>query len=199
AEEMADTVHVLAARRLTPAQLDQLRAVSPRLIIEQRPAFTAAAVQEALTPETEILLTGRTDFAPEHAPALRWVQLTNAGVHSAHGSALWNSPISITNASGIHAGHLSQYTLAVMLAHAHHLPLAQRLRLEPILWRHRGWWASQFLGYAQANAAAGNQLRARRSLWYAFRCSPAHALVGCLRHWPLKIAHAPTDAQANAL
>jgi phosphoglycerate dehydrogenase-like enzyme len=133
---MADTVHVLSAQRLTPAQLDQLRAVSPRLVVEQRPAFTAAAVQEALTPETEILLTGRTDFAPEHAPALRWVQLTNAGVNSAHGSALWNSPISITNASGIHAGHLSQYTLAVMLAHAHHLPLAQRLQARRA-WPHK--------------------------------------------------------------
>ena len=125
---MADTVHVLSAQRLTPAQLDQLRAVSPRLRIEQRPAFSAAALEAALTPETEILLTGRTDFAPEHAPALRWVQLTNAGVNSAHGSALWNSPIAITNASGIHAGHLAQYTLAVMLSHAHHLPRTQRLQ-----------------------------------------------------------------------
>lgn len=83
--------------------------------------------------------------------------------------------------------------------HTRSLPLAQRLRLEPILWRHRGWWAAHFLGYAQANAAAGNQLRARRSLWYAFRCSPAHALVGCLRHWPLKSTPAPTSAPANTL
>ena len=89
--------------------------------------------------------------------------------------------------------------ITVFRRHTRDLPLAQRLRLEPILWRHRGWWASQFLGYAQANAAAGNPQRAYRSLWYAFRCSPVHALAGCLRHWPLKIAHAPTDAQANAL
>ena len=91
------------------------------------PAADAAGV-DALEQALRALPAEVQPIAIEHAPALRWVQLTNAGVNSAHGSALWNSAISITNASGIHAGHLAQYTLAVMLSHAHHLPLTQRLQ-----------------------------------------------------------------------
>ena len=88
--------------------------------------------------------------------------------------------------------------VTIFRRHTRDLPLARRLCLEPILWRHRGWWASHFLGYAHMNAAAGKLRQARQSLWYAFRCSPAHALAGCLRHWPLKTSRA-AEAPANII
>ncbi len=70
--------------------------------------------------------------------------------------------------------------------HTRSLSLFKQLQLRPILWRHRGWWASQFLHFARMHAASGNSQRAYRSLYYAFRCSPPHALRGCLRNWPFK-------------
>lgn len=70
--------------------------------------------------------------------------------------------------------------------HTRTLDLAKRLRLRPILWRHRGWWAAVFLDYARANYTRHEYKRACRSLFYALRCSVPHALLGCLRDWPFK-------------
>jgi glycosyltransferase involved in cell wall biosynthesis len=65
--------------------------------------------------------------------------------------------------------------------HTERLNLAQRLKLQRVLWRHRGWWAWTFLRHAQTNREAGRRGRAYKSLVYAFRCSPPHAVIGCLR------------------
>jgi glycosyltransferase involved in cell wall biosynthesis len=74
--------------------------------------------------------------------------------------------------------------------HTKSLGVVKRLKLRPILWRHRGWWAGNFLDYARLNYAAGEYKRAYRSLYYAFRCSPPHTLIGCLRAWPLQTTKA---------
>jgi hypothetical protein len=70
--------------------------------------------------------------------------------------------------------------------HTRGLSFVKRLRLRPILWRHRGWWAAVFLDYARTHYAGHEHKRSYRSLLYAFRCSPPHALLGCLRDWPFK-------------
>jgi hypothetical protein len=81
-----------------------------------------------------------------------------------------------------------RFPAMLTIFHRHTRPLGflKRLKLQPILWRHRGWWASNFLDYARINFTKGERKRAYRSLYYAFRCSPAHMLIGCLRRWPLK-------------
>ncbi len=61
------------------------------------------------------------------------------------------------------------------------LPPIQQIRLRPILWRHRGWWASNFLMHAEINRSHGERARARQSVIYAFRVSPPHAMLGFLR------------------
>jgi glycosyltransferase involved in cell wall biosynthesis len=61
------------------------------------------------------------------------------------------------------------------------LPLAQRARLERILIRHRGWYASQFLNSSREFASAGDHREARRALRYAFLSSPPHTLYLLLR------------------
>lgn len=65
--------------------------------------------------------------------------------------------------------------------HTQGLALPQRVKLQRILWRHRGWWAWTFLRHAETNRKAGRSARAAKSLGYAFRASPAHALIGCVR------------------
>ena len=72
------------------------------------------------------------------------------------------------------------------VAHVFHkntsdLPLAQRARLERILIRHRGWYASQFLNVWRESASAGAHQEARRALIYAFQSSPPHTLNLLLR------------------
>ena len=83
-----------------------------------------------------------------------------------------------------------RFPALLTIFHRHTKPLGfiKRMKLQPILRRHRGWWASNFLDYARINYAKGEYKRACRSLYYAFRCSPPHALIGCLRDWPIKSA-----------
>jgi glycosyltransferase involved in cell wall biosynthesis len=82
-----------------------------------------------------------------------------------------------------------RFPAMVRIFHRHTRPLglAKRLQLRPILWRHRGWWATfYFLRYAQIHYANGNHKRAYRSLYYAIRCSLPHTVYNCLRNWPFK-------------
>jgi hypothetical protein len=77
-------------------------------------------------------------------------------------------------------------TIRIFRRHTRDLPIATRLRLEQVLWRHRGGFSWNFLQSANTLYAEGKVDRALRSLLYAFRASPPHAIVNCLRKWPLK-------------
>lgn len=74
-------------------------------------------------------------------------------------------------------------TLAVFRRHTRTEPPLRRLRLQRVYWRHRGWYASEFLHCVQAHAANGNQKRAWRSVRYAFIASPPHALLAGRLFW----------------
>lgn len=66
--------------------------------------------------------------------------------------------------------------------HMRGLSLAQQLKLRPILWRHRGWWATfYFLTYARMNFENGQQERGMRSFYYACRASLPHVLLNLPR------------------
>jgi glycosyltransferase involved in cell wall biosynthesis len=79
--------------------------------------------------------------------------------------------------------------LIIFHRHTQSLGLINRLKLRPILWRHRGWWTSfYFLRYAQIHYANGDRKRAYRSFYYALRCSIPHTVYNCLRNWPFKSA-----------
>jgi phosphoglycerate dehydrogenase-like enzyme len=131
---MTDQIHVLCTADLPADVLDQLRAVSPRLAFECRPASSAEELSAALTPETEIVYGYRGDFDVARAPGLRWVQLESAGVNHVHDTPLWRSDVQITSANGVHAVQIGEYVLAMLLAHFHKLPQ---------MFRHqaRGEWA----------------------------------------------------------
>ena len=65
--------------------------------------------------------------------------------------------------------------------HTAPLPFIDRVRLEPTLWRHRGWCSSIFLNYAQDNWRNAERRRAARSLGYAVRVSPVHTVTELIR------------------
>jgi glycosyltransferase involved in cell wall biosynthesis len=62
--------------------------------------------------------------------------------------------------------------------HTRGLSLIKQARLRPILWRHRGWWATAyFMNYARMNFENGERERAARSFYYACRASLIHTLI----------------------
>ena len=140
---MNKPVHVVSVLHLSERHLAQLRSVSPRLVVQQyalpseEPWLRASEQQfaEVLSPETEILYTHTAPFDVRLTPKLRWVQVDSAGVNTLYNTPLWKSDIPITSANGVHAVQIAEYVLTMLLAHAHHLPLASRLQ-------QRAEWAS---------------------------------------------------------
>src|SRR5438552_12958407 len=82
--------------------------------------------------ETEVLLTNPIvpDDIVERAPALKWLQLTSAGVDRLIDAPVVRSHVTVTTASGIHAVPISEYVIGAMLAFAKGLPRAIRAQQE---------------------------------------------------------------------
>lgn len=117
-----DKVKVLCTLRFGEELLDKLRAVSPRLIVEQVTCHNEEEVAQALDEEVEILYTFRVPPNLSRTPNLRWVQLHSAGVNHLLDHPLMKSDILITTASGIHATPIAEYVFASMLAFSLRLP-----------------------------------------------------------------------------
>src|SRR6266542_4490433 len=95
--------------------------------------------RECLAPilrETEVLLTNPIvpDDIVERAPALKWLQLTSAGVDRLLDAPVVRSHVTVTTASGIHAVPISEYVIGAMLAFAKGLPRAFKAQ-EERAWR----------------------------------------------------------------
>ena len=116
------TIHILSARLLSPAQLERLHAIVPDAEIIHFWARSGSEIEQALTPATEILFTGRGDFSFARATGLRWVQMENAGIDHIHGTPLWQTSLPIASANGAHLPHLPEYVLTMLLAWAHRVP-----------------------------------------------------------------------------
>jgi glycosyltransferase involved in cell wall biosynthesis len=72
-------------------------------------------------------------------------------------------------------------TVRVFRRHARKLTLEKRIRVEKILWKHRGQWSASFFGMARSRHESGDKWRALRSTYYALRASPLHAVVLAMR------------------
>ncbi len=127
------TLHIVATREFTPNQLNMLRAIAPHAEITHLNARNAAEIEQAFTPDTEILYTGRGDIALERATGLRWVQGEFAGVDHLHDTPIWNSSAILTSANGAHTPHMPEYVLSLMLAWAYNHTLAYNYQ-QQALW-----------------------------------------------------------------
>ena len=108
---------VLVAMPFSDAQLDRIRAASPRLTVTRddpdRPDYRGV----------EVLYTGSPPRDLGRAPDLRWVQLHMAGVNSLQDHPLYrDTTIPLTTTSGVHAATIAEYAIAVLLALAHRVP-----------------------------------------------------------------------------
>jgi phosphoglycerate dehydrogenase-like enzyme len=125
---MADRIDVLVTMPFTDAQLDRLRAVSPRLTVRRDDArhadYSTARVLYAGVPPREL----------ERAPRLEWVQVHMAGINALYEHPLYrDTGIPIATTSGVHAATIAEYAITVILALAHRVP-------RMVEWKGRGGW-----------------------------------------------------------
>ncbi len=120
-----DPIQVLSTLRFTDALLDQLRAVSPLLRVEQQTCHNndEAAAALAAHPDVEILYAfNLPPNALELAPGLRWLQLHSAGANHILDHPIIKSDVAITTVSGIHATPIAEYVFASILAFRWQVP-----------------------------------------------------------------------------
>lgn len=127
------TLHILSSRQLTPYQLGRLQVTVPDADIVHFWAQSGSEIEQAMTPATEVLFTGRGDYSFAHATGLRWVQMENAGIDHIHDTPLWHTALPIASANGAHLPHLPEYVLTMLLAWAHRLP-------ELLAYQGQGYW-----------------------------------------------------------
>ena len=120
-------IKVLSVARLEERHLEKLRAVSPRLQVEQVVCRDPQDIERHLE-GVEVLYTYHAPFDPRRFPALRWVQLSSAGVDHLIGTPLMRSSVLITTTSGIHGIPIAEYVMACMLALTRRLPELMRLQ-----------------------------------------------------------------------
>ncbi len=104
-------------------ELERIRAVAPDATITHRLARDWEGVPPDLWANVDVLYTVDPLPDPARAPRLRWVQLHFAGVEDVVTHPLARV-VPITNASGVHATQIAEWTLAAILAHSRRLPLA---------------------------------------------------------------------------
>ena len=130
-------VFVLTQSPMPDALIESLRAVSPRLVVEQRTAQALEELGDAVWRGVEVLYTTMLMPSPEQAPDLRWVQGHFAGVEQFLDHPLFQRA-ALTTTSGIHAPAMAKYVLMMMLAFAHHLP--RMLHYQNLLeWPKKRW------------------------------------------------------------
>ncbi len=112
---------VLIAVSFPPELLAKIQGVSPDIEVEQV-AFSERKWPDGFSTEAEIYYAAGVMPPLELVPNLRWIQMHWAGINSLRDTAVWDSNILLTTASGVHAPNMAQYTLAQMLAWAHHVP-----------------------------------------------------------------------------
>lgn len=112
--------HVLVTASFPERLLDKIRSVSPDVELEQ--LKVADKWPDERTTPAEVIYAMGVLPRPEQAPNLRWVQTHWAGVDHLRDHPVWDSDILLTNASGIHAPNIGQYTMAQILAWANRVP-----------------------------------------------------------------------------
>lgn len=118
---MPSPVRVLVIKNLAKNLQDKIRAVSPRIELEVRPAQRPEDILGAFE-SAEVLYTSALLPPPEAAPKLKWIQFHFAGFDHVASHPLLAGDIAITTTSGIHVTPMAEYVLVMMLAFGHHLP-----------------------------------------------------------------------------
>jgi phosphoglycerate dehydrogenase-like enzyme len=152
---MTAPIEVLITARVTQAQLDRLRSLHPRLVIHGEPGGIAImTAEEAAAARINISGFDYPDFRPDldyrgllgraevlfatrippdvvsHAPRLRWIQFTSAGVDHLWQPSLGEAGVKVTTTRGIHASPMAEFVMSAILAFEKGLPRMLRSQRE---------------------------------------------------------------------
>jgi len=167
---------------LPPHYLDPLRQEFPSVRFSS-PRDQAEA--DRLIPETEVVFgwaVNSKNFAA--ARALRWVQISAAGVGSLLFPEMVESPVIVTNGRGLHAAAMAEHTIAVLLSFTRKLHLARdaqregrwdqdRLWIEPPPFGELAGSTLGLVGFGSTGRAIGERARAMGLRVIAIRRHPA--------------------------
>ncbi len=124
-----EQITVLSLMRFIEAQLNKLRAVSPRLVVEQRTDAALAELPAELRQRVEVLYGWNETFQQaHHFPHVKWLQAHSAGIDYLLDKPIWQSEVPITTLRGIHAVPMAEHALTLMLAFRWNLLLMERLQ-----------------------------------------------------------------------
>jgi phosphoglycerate dehydrogenase-like enzyme len=178
---------------LPAEQLERLRREFPAV------RFLSPLTREdagAALPEADVVLGWA--VTPENfsrAGRLRWVHLTAAGVGAALFPALIESPVTLTNARGLHAAAMAEHALGLMLAFARKLHLARdaqhqrrwiqrELLLGPPAFRELAGATLTIVGLGHVGRALAERARALGMRVIAVRRHPASPPGPAHEQWP---------------
>ncbi len=135
-----ESINVLVTNAVGDECLEQITSVSPRIKLtdvsdlsraEQSGDLASKKKLDALLAEAEVLFgfrLPRNVFS--RAPKLKWVQVMSAGVNRFLDTEMLESPVILTNVSGIHATPISEFVLGLMLMFVKQAPLCFQLKQE---------------------------------------------------------------------
>ncbi len=129
---MSKTIEILSTLTLSDEQHERIRAVDENLRLSMTTTRDMLSLPEPQWEKVEIFL-GSGQVLPERslAPALKWLQLTFAGVEKAmHHPIIQDPGLQVSSASGVMVSQMGEYALMALLALAHRLPETIQLQKE---------------------------------------------------------------------
>lgn len=75
------------------------------------------AIEETLTPETEVLVTDAMPGRLERCGGLKWIHLLSAGTNQLFGHPLMERELLLSNSAGICAVHMAEYAVGQLIRH----------------------------------------------------------------------------------
>ena len=120
---MASILKVLITVQFAPELVEQIEAVSPRLVVTTIEAKEPGHVPDDAWLEADILYTHKVLPEPDQAPELKWIQFHRAGNEAFMEAAiLRKAGLEAASMSGASAPQVAEYVLGMFLALGQRLP-----------------------------------------------------------------------------
>ncbi|MFH1383072.1 MAG: D-2-hydroxyacid dehydrogenase [Chloroflexota bacterium] len=133
-----EQIKVLVLAPIGDENLRQIEAIGPRIKMtdaanlfrgEQNGESAATARLNSLLANTEVIFGLRLPARVlSRAPNLKWIQVMSAGMNRFLDAEMVQSPVTMTNVSGIHATPISEFVLAQMLMLVKQVPVCFQMK-----------------------------------------------------------------------
>jgi phosphoglycerate dehydrogenase-like enzyme len=113
----SESIQVLITMPFSETQVEQIRAVSPRLKVTAMRAHQPNEVPDEIWAKTNILYTDSVLPEPAQAPNLKWIQFHYTGIdYAIKKPILEKADLIATTMSGANAPQMAEYAITMMLA-----------------------------------------------------------------------------------